>query len=792
MKYDDIINTRFSEPAAILSYKNGKLGLLEINEKFIPELWMNVSEEEFIKNALEKCFDEENLRVFANAIEKCINSQKEQSVETWRNMFSDCCGYDKICLKSRLILIEKTDEEAIVYEGIRNISNEKRILDTLEDIEYRYKTASEQINIYNWEYTIATKEMRPCYRCMRDLGLPALVTNYPEPAIDAGIFPPDYADMYRDMMRKIDAGAPELEADIPLTVGRVPFRVKYTTEFDDNGNPVKAFGSATLISETELGQIKLDNQIILSLAEKYKCIYLADLISNTVKTIKEDGIFSTEKDTNCADLLGAIDSKLKSNAGEYEGLSIDTGSVRTQMFENGDRREFVYKDDTDDRWIRIDLQVIERSKNTIDRLLITISVIDDMQAQKMDADRLIASQKEELEDRQTMLMAAIDEANRANTAKTEFFSNMSHDIRTPMNAIMGFSRLAIDELDNREHMKDYLNGIVSASDHLMNLINDILDMSRIESGKMELTLSSVKLKDLLSECADMIRVKTEENRLDFNVNISDMGDDIVECDRLRFNQVILNLLSNAYKFTHEGGSIFLEGKLLRREELLTYEIRVKDTGIGMSEQYLEHIWEAYSREQTETDEKTPGTGLGMAIVRNIVNLMQGTIDVSSSPGLGTEFVIILPLKAASGDPEELPQEKVRNDAMNRDYEGTTVLVVDDSATNLKIAELILSKHKFTIIKTDSGINAIQIVKDSKPGDIDLILMDVMMPVMDGLEATRRIRALDDPALSKIPIVAMTANAFDTDVQEALDAGMNAHIAKPFKEEDLLFKISVNL
>ena len=133
--------------------------------------------------------------------------------------------------------------------------------------------------------------MRPCYRCMRDLGLPALVTNYPEPAIDAGIFPPDYADMYRDMMRKIDAGAPELEADIPLTVGRVPFRVKYTTEFDDNGNPVKAFGSATLISETELGQIKLDNQIILSLAEKYKCIYLADLINNTVKTIKADGIF---------------------------------------------------------------------------------------------------------------------------------------------------------------------------------------------------------------------------------------------------------------------------------------------------------------------------------------------------------------------------------------------------------------------------------------------------------------------------------------------------------------------
>lgn len=216
---------------------------------------------------------------------------------------------------------------------------------------------------------------------------------------------------------------------------------------------------------------------------------------------------------------------------------------------------------------------------------------------------------------------------------------------------------------------------------------------------------------------------------------------------------------------------------------------MKDTGIGMSEQYLEHIWEAYSREKTETVEKTPGTGLGMAIVRNIVNLMQGTIDVHSNPGQGTEFVIILPLKAALSDSEELPQEKVRNDAMNRDYEGITILVVDDSATNLKIAELLLAKHKFTIRTTDNGINALQIIKDCKPGDIDLILMDVMMPVMDGLETTRRIRALDDPALSKLPIIAMTANAFDSDVQEALDAGMNAHIPKPFKEEDFIFKIS---
>ena len=792
MKYDDIINSRFSEPAAVISYKDGKIKLLEINESFIPELWMNVSKDEFINSALEKCFDEENLQVFTDAVKRCINSETEQTVETWRRMFSDCCGYDKICLKSRLVLIEKTDEEAVIYEGIRNISNEKRAQDTLEDIEYRYKSASEQINIYNWEYTIATKEMRPCYRCMRDLGLPALVTNYPEPAIDAGIFPPDYADMYRDMMRQIDAGAPELEADIPLTVGRIPFRIKYTTEFDDKGNPVKAFGSATLISEAELGHIKLDNQIIASLADKYRCIYLADFVNDTAKVIKEDDIFSLKSGANCADLISLIDSRIKSSIKDYEAPPVDVNTIRTEMFNGSDQREFLYKDESGNRWIRVEHHVIERVDNEIARLLIMVSVIDDLLAQKMDDDRLIASQKEELEDRQSMLLAAIDEANRANKAKTEFFSNMSHDIRTPMNAIMGFSRLAMDDIEDKDHVRDYLNRIVSAGDHLMNLINDILDMSRIESGKMELSLAPIKLKDLLLECADMVRGKMKENKLKFFVNISEIGDDVVECDRLRFNQIILNLLSNAYKFTPEGGSIFLEGELLSHKDMLTYEIRVTDTGIGMSKEFLEHIWDAYSRENTETVEKTQGTGLGMNIVQKLVNLMDGTIDVNSTPGQGSEFIIVLPLRASTDDLKELPQNKVRNDAMNRNYEGTTVLVVDDSATNLKIAEIMLSKHKFTVKTADSGINAIQIIKDSKPGEIDLILMDIMMPAMDGLEATRRIRALDDPVLSKLPIIAMTANAFASDVQEALDAGMNAHIPKPFKEEDLVSEISLNL
>ncbi len=785
MDYSEIINSRFAEPAAVLSYRDGLVRLIDINEKFAAEHWTNTSKKIFLETYTPKSFDDDNLRIFTNAVKKCIQTGKEQTVETWRHLVSECCGYDRVCLQSRLVLVEKTDDGAVIYEGIHNITNEKKIREDLNDIEYRYKKASEQINIYNWEYDIATKEMRPCYRCMRDLGLPSLVTNYPEPAIDAGIFPPDYADMYREMMHKVDEGVPELEADIPLTVGRVPFRVKYTTEFDEQGKPVKAFGSATLISETELGHIKLDNQIISSLAEGYSTICMADFIADEINVIKEDDTLPVKSGSTCSELIDLINSKLHDAPKEQKSSLRDAKTVRTVLLADCDEREFVFKDESDDRWIRINLHVIERSSNGVDRMLITSTVVDDLRAMKMDSDRLIASQKKELEDRQSLLVAAIDEANHANKAKTEFFSNMSHDIRTPMNAITGFSRLALEEIDNREHLVDYLDRISSAGEHLMDLINDILDMSRIESGKMDLVTAPQKIKSLLHECADMVSGRMDEGGIDFTVDIDEVGDDTVECDKLRFNQVVLNLLSNACKFTPEGGKVTLSGKLLEKDHNLIYEIRVTDTGIGMSKEFCEHIWEAYSRENKESVRKAQGTGLGMMIVRNIVNLMKGTIDLRSEPGKGTEFTVILPLKPASSEGENHTKSTSAPAALSRSYEGVKILVVDDSATNLKLAERVLEKFGFTVMTTDSGVNAIRILEGSDPGDIDMILMDVQMPVMDGLEATRRIRA----AGSKIPILAMTANAFATDVEACLDAGMNAHIPKPFRKEDLISRIS---
>ncbi|MCR5301235.1 MAG: response regulator [Lachnospiraceae bacterium] len=792
MKYDELLYGRFSEPAAILSYKDDRVRIIDLNEKFISEMWVNAEKKDFLSDHAPTAFDRQNLQIFVDAVIRCVQTGEDQIVETWRSLISVCCGYDKICLRSRLVFVETNDGESIIYERIVNITNEKMTADTLADVEYRYKQTSEQVNIYNWEYDVATKEMRPCYRCMRDLGLPSLVTDYPEPAIAAGIFPPDYADMYRDMMHKVDAGVAEIEADIPLTVGRVPFRVKYTTEFDNDGKPVKAFGSATLISETELGHIKLDNQIIESLAGGYSCIYLADFVSREVKVIKQEEIFAFDEKVSIEDILKSVAAKLSDVAKEEAGRMCDVGQLRSDVFADCDRREFSYKEVLDDKWIRIEYHVIERSNDKVDRLLITAAVMDDIQAQKMDADRLIATQKEELESRQTMLINAIDEANRANQAKTEFFSNMSHDIRTPMSAITGFSRLAKDELDNREHVEDYLDKIVSAGDHLMNLINDILDMSRIESGKMEISPTPVKIKDLLSKSADMVRVKMEENKLDFIVDTDEVGDDTVMCDSLRFDQVILNLLSNAYKFTSEGGKVTLSGRLKERKENLVYEITVKDTGIGMSKEFAEHIWEAYSRENSQTVHGIQGTGLGMVIVHSIINLMKGTIELRTKPHEGSEFIITLPVKAATEENVKTETDRQAEDAINRSYEGVTILVVDDTMNNLRLAERILGKYGFTVRTADSGISALKQISESKPGDIDLVLMDVQMPVMDGYEATGKIRKLADPALSQIPVIAMTANAFESDIQAAFDAGMNGHIAKPFLPKDLITKISLNL
>ena len=250
----EYIFSRFAEPSVVLELNGDEIRTEALNEKYLNEIGMNISSREYVDISVRDTFEDADYNIYLEALKRCATLGTEAMCETWRTFTHGCCGDNNVCIRSRFVLLEKSGDTYRICESVRNITEERRNLDELVEGERRAKIAIEQINIYYWEYTIATKEMRPCFRCMRDLGLPALVHNYPEPAIEAGIFPLDYADMYRDWHRQLAEGVGELEAVIPLTVGRVPFRVRYTTEFDENGKPYKAYGSATCLSEEELRQ----------------------------------------------------------------------------------------------------------------------------------------------------------------------------------------------------------------------------------------------------------------------------------------------------------------------------------------------------------------------------------------------------------------------------------------------------------------------------------------------------------------------------------------------------------
>ena len=524
---------------------------------------------------------------------------------------------------------------------------------------------------------------------------------------------------------------------------------------------------------------------------------------------------------------------------------------------------------------------------------------------------------------QAVLTEKLHKAEAADRAKSVFLSNMSHDIRTPMNAIIGFTTLAQTNLDNRDRVQEYLKKILASSNHMLSLINDILDMSRIESGKLNIEEKECSLSDIFRDMRDIIQTQMHSKQLDFYMDAVDVIDEDIYCDKLHVNQVLLNLLSNAIKFTPPGGTVALTIRQKPRapKGYGSYEIRVKDTGIGMSEEFTRHIFEPFERERNTTASGIQGTGLGMAIAKNIIDAMGGTIELRSEPGKGTEFIINLdfrlqtePKKVGSvevlegmralvvddsyttcdsitkmlmqigmrpewvlhgkeavlharqayelGDeyyayivdwflPDLNGLEVVRqirgivgdstpiiivtaydwtpfeaeareagvtafcnkpiflselrdiliaagNDSLRAQempktekpdiserLAGTRLLLAEDNELNREIAVELLSEKGFVVDTAEDGTVAVEKVKNAEPGSYALILMDIQMPQMNGYDATKAIRALENPALAGIPIVAMTANAFDEDKKKALDCGMNAHVAKPIDVEQLM-------
>ena len=518
------------------------------------------------------------------------------------------------------------------------------------------------------------------------------------------------------------------------------------------------------------------------------------------------------------------------------------------------------------------------------------------------------------------LSDAVAAAETANRAKSTFLSNMSHDIRTPMNAIIGFTTLALSNINDTGRVKDYLGKTLASSNHLLSLINDVLDMSRIESGKIHLEEVEVNLSDVLHDLKTIVSGQIYAKQLELYMDVMDVTDEDVYCDKTRLNQILLNLLSNAIKFTPAGGTVSVRVRQLagKVRGCGQYEFRIKDNGIGMSPEFAQKIFEPFERERTSTVSRIQGTGLGMAITKNIVDMMGGTIEVQTAQGKGTEFTVCVPMRAQT---EQRPVEKIteleglkalvvdddfntcdsvtkmlvkvgmraewtlsgkeavlrarqsiemsdayhayiidwrlpdmngievtrrirslnddtpiiiltaydwsdieveakaagvtafcakpmfmsdlretlmsalgqkQTDAAqgllpdkNADFKGKHILLVEDNELNREIAQEILREYGFLVDSAENGAVAVEKVSTAAPGSYDLVLMDVQMPIMDGYTATRQIRALDDPARAKLPILAMTANAFDEDRRNALESGMNGFLSKPIVIGDLV-------
>ena len=416
-------------------------------------------------------------------------------------------------------------------------------------------------------------------------------------------------------------------------------------------------------------------------------------------------------------------------------------------------------------------------------LAINLRKTREQQEKELEMLRLVTQQKEELEAARDHLQEAVERAEQASKAKTTFLSNMSHDIRTPMNAIIGYTNLARRERGNPAQTQEYLNKIESSSQHLLALINDVLEMSRIESGKMDLENTETDLRETIRKVHDMFATQMESKKIHFTVDTSLVKDRYVLCDTNRLNRVLLNLLSNAYKFTPEDGTVTVTlSQVGAREGIGTYELRVRDSGIGMNEEFAKKVFDAFERERTSTVSGIQGTGLGMAITKSIIDLMGGSICVDTAPGKGSEFTIRVAFeivtRAETGADTEAETDPGALVSKTIDFSKVRLLLVEDNEINREIATLVLEESGFMLEEAVNGKEAVEKISASAPGYFDAVMMDIQMPVMNGYEAAQAIRRLDNPALANIPIIAMTANAFAEDIQAAKDAGMNAHIAKP--------------
>lgn len=388
------------------------------------------------------------------------------------------------------------------------------------------------------------------------------------------------------------------------------------------------------------------------------------------------------------------------------------------------------------------------------------------------------------------LEKAVLEAKNANEAKTRFLFNMSHDIRTPMNAIIGFSELLEKHIDEKDKAIDYLGKIKSSSNFLLSLINYVLEMARIESGKLALKKEVGCVTELIESLTDVFEPGVKKKFITYSCEI-DIQHKYVIGDETKVREIFINIIGNSVKYTPEGGkiSVSVKEEPFEKENYIAYRIIVEDNGIGMSKEYLPHIFEEFSREHTSTESKVTGTGLGLPIVKSLIDMMGGTIEVESQLGCGTKMNVVLPFELAS-EKQILEEKQKEKEKISDSILGKRVLLAEDNELNAEIAMTVLKENGLKAERAANGKQCMEMLKKMPEDYYDMILMDIQMPEMDGYEATKRIRNLDD-ARADIPIVAMTANAFEEDRQKALESGMNAHVSKPV-DMNMLFKVMAQI